>query len=51
MKKKRKVSTKKLSAKQVAVRAAFKKAIAKAKSIQKANPDKKWTDCIKEANK
>ena len=37
------------SVKQKAAQARFKRAIAKAKQIQKANPRKKWKTCVKEA--
>jgi hypothetical protein len=37
------------SAKQKAAREKFKKKVTEAKHIQKKNPKKKWTTCMKEA--
>jgi soluble cytochrome b562 len=39
------------SAKQKTAQAKFKKMIARAKTIKKQNPGKKWTSCIKQAAK
>lgn len=38
------------SAKQIEARKKFKKMIENAKKIKKANPDKKWQDCLREGS-
>lgn len=49
--KKKTPSAKKPSAKQIEARKKFKLMIENAKKIKKANPDKKWQNCLKEACK
>ena len=46
-----KTSKKRGTSKQAKVRAKFKRMIAEAKRIKKANPSKAWQTCIKEAAK